>query len=207
MVTNSILTLLAKSTGKEKKPTTTLLRVMSSLSTGAVLDVTEVLPADQQPQHQQQCHSGALLGIWSFCKQFLSTAHHKHNTTTESQDKFLSVSTLPWKETVIFELSRKALKGKTKQNPSRFCIWSDTQFAKWEEKTTLSSCTRVQSCDSTFTSVKKGSFSMTKLYLEMTVLGYCIPSIKLQTVGCYLQKKAHCFSTALFSGWFANSRP
>lgn len=162
---------------------------------------------------QTNSHSTSSSAIQELCWEFDHFANnfyllHTTNTIRQLKVKINSSRSQHCPEKrLLFELSRKALKGKTKQNPSRFCIWSDTQFAKWEEKTTLSSCTRVQSCDSTFTSVKKGSFSMTKLYLEMTVLGYCIPSIKLQTVGCYLQKKAHCFRTALFSGWFANGRP
>lgn len=47
---------------------------------------------------------------------------------------------------------------------------------------------RVHGYDSTLTAVEKGSFPMTKLFLEMTGLDCCFPSYMLKTVGCYLQK-------------------
>lgn len=112
MVTNSILTSLVKSTGKEKKTTTTLLRVMASLPTGAVLDVTEVLHADQQSQHQQLLVPFRSIGVNLIILQTNFYLLHTTNTIRQLKVKINSFWNCPEKRLLYLNSVGKLLKAK-----------------------------------------------------------------------------------------------
>lgn len=159
---------------------------MASLPTGAVLDVTEVLPADQQPQHQQQLVPFRSFGVNLIILQ-TNNFYLQHTTNTIRQLK-VKINSFwsqhcPEKRLLYLNSVGKLLKAKLSRTKQVLHL-KRYKICQVRKKYHNFFCTRVQSCDPTFTAVKKGSFSMTKLYLEMTVLGYCIPSCLLDASDC-----------------------